>query len=412
MRQSKRQKDLVCNVFLSVVMRTVLLICLLIVNVLGYQFLETDDIKRDYVVDNYASLDYQTLLTEDEYIVNIIDDSINYDTDDTTDVKIDSTEFVEDVKPVKTTYLLNETLDISNLQITLVMSNGAIASVPIEELMVITGDTDKVGTNVVTIAYEGLIDTYDIYVRYDVMDVEHVTKYASDVLELYSGPGTTYGVANKVPFNTAVVVTGVIEDWSRVVYNNQEYYCVSSCLMDNKYVKTDPVYDGPYDNIIVGEKGTDTSVINTANIYWNKYVPMSVKKYFVESGWHLVVSATSLQTRFNYDSSIAGLTVEADRTVYLDNRKTAVVTALLHEVGHAIDLSKGGLYGAGSYSQEFEKLWKLESANFVDCTGGVEYARSTPQEYFASVFANIILSPNTCKKQCPKTYTYVKSYIP
>ena len=254
---------------------------------------------------------------------------------------------------------------------------------------------------------------------YEVEELEHVSKWTTSSLNLRTGPGTKYDAVAAVAFNTELTITGTAKGWYRVEYKDKEYWVFGEYLSSEKYVA--PVVEqkdevkseyvehvGPYDNIVIGDDGT-SSVVTAANVYWNKNVPENLKKWFVDNGWKIKVSAQSLKTRFCYDVSIAGITVGDEKTIYLDNRKSVIAKSMLHEIGHAVDIN---LAPNLSYSWDFEELYNKECNNFVDCTGDSDYAKSNPQEYFASVFVNIILNKNKVISQCPETVDYILSNLP
>ena len=83
---------------------------------------------------------------------------------------------------------------------------------------------------------------------------------------------------------------------------------------------------------------------------------------------------------------------------------------LIHELGHAFDYN-GGRF---SFTDEFKKIYKAEKKKFTKTKyykypmGKIKENISNPQEYFASSFTVYVRSPKDLKKQCPKTYAYLK----
>lgn len=253
----------------------------------------------------------------------------------------------------------------------------------------------------------------DIVTEPVVEDIAATKKWTTSSLNLRTGPSTDDAICVTVPFNTELEVTGSIDCWYRVIYKGNEYFAYKAFLTDEKYVQPvvetaeEKVNVGPYDNIVIGEDGTD-SVTKNANKYWNNTVPEDLKKWFVENGWQIKVSNVSLKSRFNCDYSVAGMTVWGEKTIYLDNRNTIIELAMLHEIGHAVDMNWYVL----SYGEDFQTCYEKERDNFIDSTGGTEYAKTNVQEYFASVFANMILDTNAVRNQCPETVAYIEANLP
>lgn len=285
----------------------------------------------------------------------------------------------------------DENIIIENTEITnndLEKEPNLNSEVPVEEI-----DVDKISVPEYTVDY---VDAYKMF--------------TNSGLNLRSGPGTEYEVVTSVSINTELEVRGTSGSWSLIAYKDTEYFCSSKHLSSEKTEKV-VVEAGPYDNYIVGEDGITTEMISYANDYWNKNVPNNIKEFLISNGWRIVISMQSLRERFGYNFSVAGLADGAANIIYIDNRRSAVGSALLHEIGHAIDFTIGYPF-SGSYSGEFDNIYNTEKDNFVDVTGSPDYARSNPHEYFASVFANIILSPTICRQQCPETVAYIEGYIP
>lgn len=67
----------------------------------------------------------------------------------------------------KTSYIYKEALDISGLELAVVYEDGTTATVTDTSKMQVTGyDSKKIGTQTLTVEYEGLIATYEVNVQY------------------------------------------------------------------------------------------------------------------------------------------------------------------------------------------------------------------------------------------------------
>ena len=93
---------------------------------------------------------------------------------------------------------------------------------------------------------------------------------------------------------------------------------------------------------------------------------------------------------------------------FLDNRKPAVKRRMIHELGHFTDC----INGFPRECDEFFEIFELEKSNFVDCMStGDGHEISNTEEYFASVFCNIILNRQNCQEQVPRSYEFVSRYM-
>ena len=122
----------------------------------------------------------------------------------------------------------------------------------------------------------------------------------------------------------------------------------------------------------------------------------------------MIISAQSLNNRFGYSSSIAGLTDFSNKIIYLDNRSSAIKSSLMHEIGHAIDTT----YGQPSQSAEFINLYNLERGSFYEVDNvGDNHGTSSNLEYFAAIVNNIIKTGNTYYHTAPQSYDFVRRYM-
>jgi uncharacterized protein YraI len=229
--------------------------------------------------------------------------------------------------------------------------------------------------------------------------------YTTTALNFRSGPGVFYEKILTSPNSAKVsVIATVSNGWSKIVYNDKEYYC-SSKYLSKTVPKEDTKYNGKYGNIVKGEKGT-ADVTKLANDYWNRYVPYWLKAKFVSSGWEIIVSSTSLSQRFNYDFSVAGVTSASRKTIYIDNRRSAVSRCLVHELGHFVD----AVSGYPSRGDAFKDVFLKESSKYKDVTDiGDSHHTSNSTEYFASVFRDLIEGDDV--GNIPETIKFVKEYI-
>lgn len=159
-----------------------------------------------------------------------------------------------------------------------------------------------------------------------------------------------------------------------------------------------------YKNCVVCDKNTNKCKLDYANRYWNK-IPAKIRKEFVENGWKIILTDKDLSEEFfdGTEEKLCGVALYEIKTIYIENRDSAIKHGLVHEVGHVYDY----LYLFPSQNEEFERIYNTEKDKFVEY--GVEESTSTDDisEYFAEAFAQSIMYPESCKKNQPKTYEYV-----
>ena len=102
-----------------------------------------------------------------------------------------------------------------------------------------------------------------------------------------------------------------------------------------------------------------------------------------------------------------GCTVYADKTIYLEDRASAITSFIIHETGHILDY----LLGWASSSQEFTEYYNSEKDSFVEVGKQDDNSTSSTMEYFAEVWNQSILYPESCKSSAPNSYAYVTRII-
>lgn len=90
-------------------------------------------------------------------------------------------------------------------------------------------------------------------------------------------------------------------------------------------------------NVVQAEGKVSQTRVNNVNAYYLG-IPENVRQYLEDQSWTFICSAQSFGKRYGYTGSILALTVYKDKVIYIDNRKKAE-SAIVHEVGHAIDLT-------------------------------------------------------------------------
>lgn len=156
--------------------------------------------------------------------------------------------------------------------------------------------------------------------------------------------------------------------------------------------------------VILAESGTDpANFARLTNIYQS--LPESFRQAFEKNGWKYVLSSQSLSARFGYSYRIAGLTVFVDKTIYIDDRSSAVNRSVIHEAGHALDCWNQ----FPSSRPEFAALMSSESLYAPDHD---ERGQTDARECFANAFQFMIQYQNQYESYSPGIYGYVRAIFP
>lgn len=138
-------------------------------------------------------------------------------------------------------------------------------------------------------------------------------------------------------------------------------------------------------------------------------IPPEVARLLADGGWRIVLTGEELATRFGYAyDTIAGVTVESTRTIFISATETRIRRALLHEVGHAL----GILLGDPDASVEFQRIYEAERETFDQQEKIDDHCVSTAHEYFAEAYRHYVLYPDILLQSAPQTYSYFQTLLP
>lgn len=309
----------------------------------------------------------------------------------------------------KKEYLLNEELDLSNLTVHVIYSDGHKET--LNELYEISEvDTSSYGEKEVTITYGEFTDSFPIKVIFQVEDIEPKTMYSTTVLNIRKGPSTDFESVGFLNVNDEVKVTGKCDNgWSRIEYKENNYYVSTKYLSDKKIELATPVNTNTSGLMFDGAVSSDCK--NKAlNLY--SFVPNNIKQAIVNSGYTVIVTTNPGYTdghagTYNPFGSPYGKWI----AIYAKS-VNAVNIAVIHEIGHFIDNYVGRRDGhavnsfgfqAASSTAEFREIYSSEAGS----SGFPGYATDCIEDYFAEVYWKALTKPSWCKQTIPRSYEYV-----
>ena len=139
-------------------------------------------------------------------------------------------------------------------------------------------------------------------------------------------------------------------------------------------------------------------------------IPQEVVDTIYSNGWKVKITDKNLGAHFyGLSGGIAGVCDPSTKTIYLEDRDSAIRNAGVHELGHAFDLCCGGR-NYHSTCAEFQDIFSAEKSNFRYSTAtGDGHEFSNAMEYYASVFEDICKDEARIKQALPRTYAFIIS---
>lgn len=243
--------------------------------------------------------------------------------------------------------------------------------------------------------------------------------YATTSVNIRELPDKNTNKVGTLSYGTSIKRIGILENgWSKVIYDNKECYINSSYLtieepkiesneinnVSNETSNEEVVNNG----IIQKEGNVKNSFISLGESYFNK-LPTNVQNFLKNNDVKFYITDSNLANRFysGVYSSVMGVTVYGEKTIYMENRNNAIKLSLIHESGHMIDY----LTGTPSSSQEFNEIYQEEKDSFIEIGKQDNNSTSSTIEYFAEVFNQAILYPDSCSSSAPRSYAFVMNII-
>jgi hypothetical protein len=137
-------------------------------------------------------------------------------------------------------------------------------------------------------------------------------------------------------------------------------------------------------------------------------VPQNELQFLYDNGWEFDLTGEDFGGFYGYSENICGLTVYREKTIYIRDDEWSIQRSAIHELGHALDYE----FDWASETPEFYKIYDKEKYNFEDCVSiGDGHEIADVNEYWASVYQNMVLNYDDTYADIPETVEYIESYL-
>lgn len=137
-------------------------------------------------------------------------------------------------------------------------------------------------------------------------------------------------------------------------------------------------------------------------------VPYKQLQFIYDNGWEFDITGEDFGGYYGYTVSICGLTIYGEKTIYIRDDEWSIHRCAIHELGHALDYE----FDWASETDEFEQIFEKEKYNFSDCVSiGDGHEISDVNEYWASVYQNMILNYDDTYEDIPETVEYIERHL-
>ena len=209
-----------------------------------------------------------------------------------------------------------------------------------------------------------------------------------------------------------VQVIAISDDGSICVIGadgKQWYVLAEDLLLETSSILGTPISVVIPDDTIPPMFIANTDNCNVKQLYgMYRLIPNYIQKSLEKDGWTLEVTDEDLQEKFDRDTPVAGITVHAEKRIYIKNTASTITYCTYHEIGHAID----AILKYPSLTKEFTEIYEEEKASFHAVGLYVDdYEKTDVKEYWACTVNNILLTANRYEDSAPRTYEYVRRYL-
>lgn len=246
------------------------------------------------------------------------------------------------------------------------------------------------------------------------LEVDEIV-YAATSVNIRKAPNVDGEKVSTASLNQEIHRVGIGSNgWSQVIYEDKICYINSKYLSNEKIeIMEKPLEAVPLEissptGIIGVEGNVDAGLVSLAQNYFSK-IPQNVVNFLEANEVHIYITDTNLANRFfaGQYPSVMGCTIYEDKTIYIEDRHSAVKSSIIHETGHMIDY----LCGWASSSTEFQDCYASEKDSFVEIGKRDNNSTSSTLEFFAEVWNQVILYPESCRVSAPRSYEYVRNVM-
>lgn len=163
-----------------------------------------------------------------------------------------------------------------------------------------------------------------------------------------------------------------------------------------------------YKDYIIEEGEIDENIVQYLDSKLQLIPENLVLKYF-EQGGRILITDKDISNTYYKDynfGNVIGIHDARKNIVYISDSEYAIDNALIHEFGHVLD----SLTNWGSMKETFSDIFYTEKDTFEVYSVDNHY-KTNEREFFAEVFQQFILEPDSCKSSAPQSYNFIKNKI-
>lgn len=163
-----------------------------------------------------------------------------------------------------------------------------------------------------------------------------------------------------------------------------------------------------YSDYIKTEGNIDNDLISYLDLKLQCIPEKLLSSYFNQGGTILLTDKDISKTYYsdyNFGNTI-GIHDARKNIIFISNSKYAIDNALIHEFGHVLD----SLSNWDSMEKYFLNVFEKEKDSFKVKSVDNHY-KLNEREFFAEVFQEYILNPDTCESSAPQAFEFVNKKI-
>lgn len=198
-------------------------------------------------------------------------------------------------------------------------------------------------------------------------------------------------------------------EWYKIKTSDNVGYVKCKYLEDTSEVFIDSDYNViksvESDGTIKYNDNIDESIVNYAYNFWYM-IPSEIREDFINNGWKIELVDYSISDKYNIGYNVCGLTLQDAHDILIEANQSSIRTALIHEVGHYIDIEEGYI----SNNENFKILYSENKDSAMKYSENFNTETYNEQEYFAELF-RVYISDGDMKYNRYTEYLYISSIV-
>lgn len=181
----------------------------------------------------------------------------------------------------------------------------------------------------------------------------------------------------------------------------------NDCTLNKIEIQKDKTYD--YNGLLIYLSNNSCYSYLEKTKYYLSLIPQNMFNVLKNNNWTITITTDNI-AKTHYQgiySSIMGVTIYNEKTIYVEDRNNAIKGAIIHECAHAYDKEMNFI----SSNQEWINVLNKDTLGFEILTNGYTHWKTDNSEAWAEAVQLCYQDQKIFQKHCPNMYAYIRGII-